>query len=334
MGAVQALDAEYAAWVATMASGHENDAAPSPPEIGTYDAFLSALPAMRQSNEAMIRSFLATVPAQSGIVQSSYTISSRDGASINVVRFGPAQTAETSKKLEPAIVFLHGGGMVFGSILDFAPRIAELAALSGVQIFAVEYRLAPEHPFPAATDDAFASLEWLASCAESLRVDANRIGLMGESSGGGLAAAVALMSRDRGFTPSIKKTILVYPMLDDRSITSWANSRETTLLGMCWKAYLGEDKAGKQDLDISPYAAPARARDLGDLPSTYLEVGELDDFRDECVEFAARLSAAGNACEFHVWPGVPHGFDAARDIAVTKQAMTGRLRAIKELVAL
>ncbi|KAL3443163.1 alpha/beta hydrolase fold-domain-containing protein [Aspergillus insuetus] len=181
---------------------------------------------------------------------------------------------------------------------------------------AVPYRLAPEHPFPTATEDLYAALKWLQSHVDELGVDPARIATMGHSAGGSLAAALGIMARDRGVEPPIAKQILLYPALDDRNtaarpaidpLTFWPSHWSI----VAWNAYLGADKVGKDD--VSPYAAPARVDNFKGLPKTYLDVGVLDILRDECISFAAGIAKEDIEVEVHVYPGMPHGFDLATE---------------------
>lgn len=318
---VPKLDPEYAQWVA----------ATFPPDVTPPP--MGSIPEMRPAMETMVRGIFARFPPQPNITQTSYTIQSYDGASIQVIHFAPPTTSPPPQHPQPAVLHFHGGGHCANSVDIFTASISELVATSGVHFFSVEYRLAPEHPFPAAIEDGYAALTWLSSQAASLGIDASRIGIMGESSGGGLAAGIALLARDRGVKPALKQSILIYPMLDDRSITQnpgWdPESRSIKFLTLCWEAYLGADKAGRPDADVSPYAAPARAENLKGLPKTYIEVGDLDEFLNECVGFAERLRGEGVEVEERVWPGVPHGFDGAREIGVTRRAIEGRVRVLK-----
>ena len=155
----------------------------------------------------------------------------------------------------------------------------------------VDYRVAPEHPHPTPVEDCYAALVWLADRAPTLGVDARRLAVIDDSAGGGLAAGICLMARGRG-GPAVAQQLLIYPMLDDRAVTpgpqllpflTW--TYEDNLTG--WGALLGDSAGGD---DVSPYAAPARASDLTGLPDTYIDVGDLDIFRDEDITFARRLS--------------------------------------------
>jgi acetyl esterase/lipase len=200
-------------------------------------------------------------------------------------------------------------------------------------MLAVEYRYAPEHPGLTPVEDSYVALRWLAEHSAELGVDAGRIAVMGDSAGGGIAAGLALLARDRS-GPAIAQQILIYPMLDDRTTTpdpqlvpfaGW--TYEDNLTG--WAALLGDDIGGP---DVSAYAAPARMTDAVGLPPVYLEVGELDIFRNEGIEFARRTAAAGVSTELHVRLGVPHGWDVvAPEANVTTRAMSDRVRRLKSL---
>jgi len=227
-----------------------------------------------------------------------------------------------------AVVYLHGGGMICGSLDIFDPIVRNTVSRSGVPMLAVEYRLAPEHPHPAPVEDCFAGLRWLVDQAGSLGVDASRVAVYGDSAGGGLAAGVALMARDRGI--ELARQILIYPMLDDRTVVderlvpflTWTYDDNET----GWRALLGNDYRTDR---VSPYAAPARAGDLAGLAPAYIEVGELDAFRDEDVDYARRLGLAGVSVELHVHPGVPHAFESlAPQVSVARRSAADRLRAL------
>ncbi|XXH02001.1 hypothetical protein Hte_008366 [Hypoxylon texense] len=298
--------------------------------------------AFRRFNDTFMRAVWARLPPQPSIVRTRHRCASYDGAEIDVVRFATAEQMKGGAGAQPAVLYLHGGAMVAMSVDVFAPQLANLAVESGVQIFGVEYRLAPEHPHPTPVEDCYAALAWLSTHAAELHVDPARLGLMGDSAGGGLAAGVALMARDRQLSPPVKKQILIYPMLDDRSAAALSRANPPSpledfatiplsIITMCWEAYVGTEKAGKADADVSQYAAPGRASDLRGLPSTYIDVGGLDLFRDECASFAAGLAAADVEVEFHLFPGLPHGFESAGNIGATKRAAEGRIRGMRDL---
>ena len=232
-----------------------------------------------------------------------------------------------------AVVHLHGGGMILSNIELYDGIVARYVSASDVPMLSVEYRYAPEYPGLTPVEDSFAALRWLSDHAAELGVDPGRIAVMGDSAGGGIAAGLALLAHDRG-GPSIAQQILIYPMLDDRTtvpdpelvpFAGW--TYEDNLTG--WSALLGAAVGGP---DVSLYAAPARATVVTDLPPVYIEVGELDIFRNECIEFARRTALAGVSTELHVHPEVPHGWDVvAPDADVTRRAMADRIRRLRSV---
>jgi acetyl esterase/lipase len=214
----------------------------------------------------------------------------------------------------PAIVSLHLGGYVVGSYENEDARHDSLCPKLGYLGVAVEYRLAPESPYPDALEDAYAALKWVHDNAEELGVDPSRIGILGASAGGGLAAALALYARDKGEV-AVGFQQLLYPMLDDRRTTPTSGwdvpiwSPASNEVG--WSSYLG-DLYGTSDVPI--YAAASRATDLSGLPPAFLCVGALDLFCDEVIDYAQRLNHAGVPVELHVYPGGPHAFDVFGDM--------------------
>ncbi|WP_329566110.1 alpha/beta hydrolase [Kitasatospora sp. NBC_01266] len=227
----------------------------------------------------------------------------------------------------PAVYHVHGGGMISGDQWEQADTLAEWVDLLGVVGVAVGYRLAPEHPHPAPVEDCYAGLEWLARNAAELDVDPTRLLIWGSSAGGGLAAATALLARDRG-GPALAHQILQCPMLDDRAQTPSSHEldregfwdRNSNRTG--WTSLLGPAAGGP---GVSPYGAPARAEDLRGLPSAFIDVGQVETFRDEALSYAARLSRAGVPVELHMWPGAWHGFAvAAPQAAVSQLAIAAR----------
>ncbi|WP_043631799.1 alpha/beta hydrolase [Nonomuraea candida] len=231
-----------------------------------------------------------------------------------------------------ALYWIHGGGMVIGTPeIDDATMVDYVERL-GVVVVSVDYRLAPEHPHPAPVEDCYAGLVWTAKNAAELGVDPGRLAVGGASAGGGLAAATVLLARDRG-GPEIVFQLLVCPMLDDRNITPSSHEfteavvwdRTANLFG--WTALLG-DRIGTDD--VPPYAAPARATDLSGLPPAFVDVGELEVFRDECADYALRLARAGVSTEFHLYPGAFHGFDMmVPDAGLSRRARQAREAALR-----
>jgi acetyl esterase/lipase len=225
---------------------------------------------------------------------------------VRVRRYRPADTDGPL----PALVYIHGGGFVVGSLDLYDADCRRIATEVGAVVFSVDYRLAPEHPFPAGLDDCYATLVWVAENAGQLGVDPDRIAVGGESAGGGLTAGVALLARDRG-GPSICLQFLGIPELDDRmetgSIRSLGVDTPITTLAngeISWDSYLGTGVRGTDG--VSPYAAPARATDLAGLPPAFVTAYEFDALRDEGIAYAQRLMAAGVSTELHVYPGAFH----------------------------
>ncbi|MDE2301251.1 MAG: alpha/beta hydrolase [Sphingomonadales bacterium] len=232
------------------------------------------------------------------------------------------------------IYHIHGGGYVGG-----APELNEfflrpMAEQLGCAIVSVAYRLAPEHPHPTPVEDCFAGLGWTVAAASALGIDRARIGVMGESAGGGLAAALALLTRDRG-GPALAFQLLTYPMLDDRSCTRADHGFAGEFIWTAhnnrfgWRALLGEEPGAP---GISPYAAPARAGDLAHLPPSWIATGALDLFAEENIDHARRLLAAGVPCELHLYPGAFHGFDILPVAEVSRRAAADRLAALERFL--
>lgn len=221
----------------------------------------------------------------------------------------------------PALLHIHGGGYILGTpdMSDAQNRL--LAKEIDCVVVSVDYRLAPDTPFPGPVEDCYAALKWLHASAAELGVDAGRIAIGGESAGGGLAAALGLLARDRGEVP-VAIQMLNFPMIDDRTgasadlnpyVGEFVWTPESNQFG--WASLLGRAPGGD---DVSPYAAPARAENLAGLPPTFIAVGALDLFLEENIEYARRLMRAGVPTELHVYPGAYHGFPWAVDARVTK----------------
>src|SRR5699024_5031563 len=210
----------------------------------------------------------------------------------------------------PGIYGIHGGGMILGDRAFGVDGLADDVLRFGAVAATVEYRLAPEHPAPAAAEDCYAGLRWFAAHARELGLDPGRIVAGGFSAGGGLAAAVALLARDRG-GPELAGQLLESPMLDDRNNTRaslqyrgrgpWDSGNNE----VAWDAALG---AARGTPAVSPYAAPARETDLSGLPPAFVTAGSAEVFRDEAVTYASGIWAAGGRAELHVYSGGYHGF--------------------------
>ncbi|MEV5876288.1 alpha/beta hydrolase [Streptomyces sp. NPDC052101] len=254
------------------------------------------------------------------------------GPDVTLVSARPAGSAGPL----PLLYYLHGGGMIMGNAWSVLPRLLrEWAGPLELAVVSVEYRLAPAAPYPAAVEDCYAGLRWVAAHAAELAVDAGRIVLGGKSAGGGLTAALALLTRDRGGPRPIGQ-LLLCPMLDDRNdtvsshqlagIDTWDRTSNAT----AWQALLG-DRYGAADLP--PYAAAARAAELSELPPAYIEVGSAETLRDEGVAYAQAIWRAGGQAELHVWPGAFHGFDTiAPRAALSQDARDARTRWLRRIL--
>ncbi|KAB8076600.1 alpha/beta hydrolase fold-domain-containing protein [Aspergillus leporis] len=284
----------------------------------------------RKANTGYYEISFALLPDTPDVEHTIHPFKSYDGQTISVHRFF-LKTPTSTTAGQSAILHTHGGGMFQFDVDLFKRALSYQVQRTGVQVFSVDYRLAPENPHPTPVEDCYAGLTWLYEHAEQFSVDKSRIATMGESAGGNLAAALALMARDRGLSPPLAKQILIYPMLDDRTtvpnpalepLALW--NTEDNVTG--WTAYLGK---GFGTDNVSPYAAPARVSSVEGLPATYIDVGELDIFRDEDLAYAARVAAANISLEVHVYPGLPHAFEIyASEAEVSKRAFENRFKAI------
>lgn len=228
-----------------------------------------------------------------------------------------------------ALLWLHGGGLIVGRPAMDDARCIPWSRDLGLVVVSADYRLAPEHPFPAALDDAHGAWSWLIEAAAGLGIDPARVAVGGASAGGGLAACLTQRLRDEGGPPPAAQ-LLVYPMLDDRTAARRELDAERHLVWpnrsnrVGWAAYLGQEPGA----DVVPdHAVAARGDDLADLPPAWVGVGTLDLFREECSAYAARLSAAGVPVELHEVPGAPHGFDALAPGVPLSRAFEDRQRA-------
>ena len=219
-------------------------------------------------------------------------------------------TTSNSNSSLPCVYYIHGGGMISGHNRFHIHFLLDWILEFKIVVVSIEYRLAPEHPHPAPSEDCYAGLVWISTHAEELGINLSHLTIVGPSAGAGLAAAVTLMARDRK-GPALQGQVLLCPMLDDRNemfstyqfenTTLW--NRQANLTG--WTALLG-DRRGTPE--VSPYAAPSRAEDCSNLPPTFIDVSSTELFRDEAINYAQRIWHAGGIAELHVWPGGFHGF--------------------------
>ena len=274
---------------------------------------------------SLIRMMTAELPPIDNIVIEDRNIAAPDALLELVVRIYKPTGVSGSL---PGIFFIHGGGMIMGSIETENHKAAMLCETIQSIVVSVEYRLAPENPHPAPVQDCYQALVWMTKNATELGFDTDRLAIVGGSAGGGLAIGTALMARDQEF-PKLSFQMANYPMIDDRNETP--SSKEITDVGIwdrkanieAWNWYLGGKNADE-------YAAPARAIDLSGLPPTFIDVGELDLFRDEDIEFAKRLLQAGVTTELHVYPGAYHASESfAPEAELSKQIWTKRIEALK-----
>jgi acetyl esterase/lipase len=312
------LDPEVATALAPMSAAMADTVPPSVGDVESRRPLIEAVMAQTAEAQPMptdvkVIDFYAPLPEGSELLLRWYA---KDGATAG-----------------PASLYLHGGGMIAGSVTLYDGPISRYVSNSGVSMLSVDYRLAPEHPYPTPVEDCYTGLKWLAEHAGELGVDPARIAVMGDSAGGGLAAGVALLARDRG-GPALARQILIFAMLDDRNsipdpeiapFAVWSYDDNVT----AWRALLGEAVGGP---NVSPYAAPARATDLSGLPPCYLEVGQLDIFRDEDLAYAEHLSRDGVTVEFHLRPGVPHEFETvAFDTDIARRSVADRIRVLRTI---
>ena len=263
---------------------------------------IDSLPEARTASQEM----MAAIPRSEAIARTDYIAPGPIGAPDVPIRVHhPAGVIGSL----PCVYSMHGGGYVLGSYDMDDHFFGWLCSRMNVVGVSVDYRLAPDTPFPGPLQDCYAGLRWVVANADQIGVDPNHIGIAGTSAGGGLAAALALLSRDRSEL-NIAFQLLIYPMLDDRAMTESSNWDvpiwDSTRNRFGWSSYLG-DLHGTDD--VPSYAAPARASNLEGLPPASIWVGSSDLFCDEDILYAQRLIDAGVSTELHVYPEAPHGFD-------------------------
>lgn len=310
---------------------------------------------MRYSFDPQFRDFVATLPTvdfsrldearmffgqmtesikaavdTSGVDFAEHFIPGPDGApQVRVLVYVPKSKTGTT----PALLHIHSGGFVLGSVEMIHGESVRLAVALGITVVAVAYRLAPEHPFPAGIEDCYSALSWMAQESTTLGIDAARIGVLGQSAGGGLSAALALLSRDRP-GPKLCFQYLGIPELDDRLQTpSMQEFVDTPFWDRpsaewSWKYYLGDTAPGSDS--VSPYAAPARMKDLSGLPPAYLSAQQFDPLRDEGILYALRMLQAGVAVELHSFPGTFHGSLVLPGADVSQREMAEMIAVLKK----
>jgi acetyl esterase/lipase len=250
-----------------------------------------------------------------------------DAPDVPVRVYAPADRAAAV----PGLLYIHGGGFVMGDLDTFDAHLLRVVDELGIVIVSVDYRLAPEHPFPAPVEDCYAALNWVAAKADELGIDPARLGVAGESAGGGLAAAVALLARDRG-GPALCFQYLGIPELDDRLDTPSMRAYTDTPVWnrpnavYSWTSYLGAEPGGD---GVSPYAAPSRAGDLTGLPPAFVTTCQFDPLRDEGIDYARRLAHAGVQAELRHYPGTFHGSGLVETAEVSRRMFADELDALR-----
>lgn len=275
--------------------------------------------------DGLLAAQMADVPPNDRVVTEDRLVPGPAGAPDVPIRiYRPVQAMGVQL---PAIFYIHGGGMILGGIEANELTCAMLCEQANAVVVSTGYRKAPEDPFPAQLDDCYATFCWMASHAPALEIDADRVAIFGGSAGGNLAISTTMRARDEG-GPSVAFLMAPYPMIDDRHETP--SSREITEVGIwdregnieAWSWFLGDQEA-------TAYSAPSRATNLAGLPPTFIDVGDMDLFRDEDITFAQRLLQAGVPTELHVYPGAYHASEVFAPEADLSQRIWGaRLRAL------
>ena len=309
------------------------------PELAAFLDLIPSTPLTAESlatNRARTAAMLASlsVPDYPNLtVRERYVPGPSGAPDVRIFLYQPTLTPQSTAGL----LWLHGGGYVGGNVDLEDVRARAMAAELGCVMVSVDYRLAPETPFPGSVEDCYAALRWLHANAGALGVDTGRLAVGGGSAGGGLAAALALLARDRAEIPLVFQ-VLIAPMLDDRTVTierphpytgEFVWTRESNRFG--WTALLGQEPGSD---GISPYAAAARAEHLAHLPPAFIAVGALDLFLEENMAYARRLIHAGVPTELHVYPGAYHGFQLVPSAWMTQAAARDQISAIRRALKL
>ncbi|GAA0947507.1 alpha/beta hydrolase [Pseudonocardia zijingensis] len=295
----------------------------------------AALPRVDRTDVAEARRIAASrVPPRpagdTGVTVEHHTCRGADDHAV------PLRVYRPDRRTAGGVVFhVHGGGFILGDLETSHLRNLEIAREVGATVVSVGYRLAPEWPFPVPLEDVYGGLVWIHEHARELGIDPSLVVLHGVSAGGALATASVLLARDRN-GPPVRFLFLASPVLDDRLTTeSGMRFTDTPALTrrdveVCWSAYLGLVERGADD--VSAYAAPARSTDLAGLPPAYISVAEFDPLRDEAIDFARSLLAAGVGVEVHLFPGTYHGSSAVRGAAVSERQLAEEIAVLRGVV--
>lgn len=285
--------------------------------LPNFEFSSEVIPVMRARMADMLTSM--TIPDSPEVGTQEHKIASDKGLEVSVFVHTPRRPSLAPR---PAVLHMHGGGYVIASAKMFIAANQQMALNADCVVASVDYRLAPETTHPGPIDDCYAALKWLHDNSKTLHIDPTRIAVTGESAGGGLAAALALLARDRGEVHIVHQH-LISPMLDDRTCVRDTNPYAGEFVWtpgsnrFGWSSLLG---CAPGSDGISSYAAAARAADLIGLPTTFIAVGALDLFAEENMEYARRLMRAGVSTELHVYPGAYHGFEFVAEAPVTQRA--------------
>jgi acetyl esterase/lipase len=293
------------------------------PLSGLLEAFggnfnIRDIPATRKQVAGMIAAVKAEAPPIEGVDAEDRRVPGHEGDPEVLIRIYRPTEAVTSL---PAVLWFHGGGFVLGDIELDDLMCRQLAKDVQSVVVGVEYRLAPENPYPAALHDAYAALRWVAQHAGEIGVDPAHLAVAGASAGANIAAGLTLLARDEGQV-HVSFQLLIYPTIDDNTVVQADENKPDALFWtrenhlLSWTAYLGE-RLGQPNLPA--YAAPIRAADLNGLPPTYMAVGDIDLLLEEDLEYARRLIASHVPTELHVYPGAFHAFDAFAPMAPVSQ---------------
>ena len=282
-----------------------------------FEFTVATLPAIRERQIALQAGMPDLAELYPGVTRTEHSIPGLDGdPDVGILLYEPAEHGTSA----PAMVWIHGGGFIIGSAANDDLVCRRIAAQTGAVVASVDYRLAPETPAPGSVHDCYAALGWVHQNAESFGVDTARVAIGGASAGGGLAACLAILARDRGEYP-ISFQLLIYPMLDDRTgstvdpgpyVGEFVWTPASNRFG--WASLLGHEPGGEE---VSPYASAAHVTSVEGLPPTFISVGALDLFAEEDIEYARQLLRAGIPTELHVYPGGYHGFNMAPDAGIT-----------------
>jgi acetyl esterase/lipase len=296
---------------------------------------LSDIPTARKTMAEMASQLAA--PDRTGVDVTDRHVPGPDGAPQVQLRIYRSQDSVETGENRPLVYNIHGGGFVIGDLDMEDEACLYLVRELGAVVVSVDYRLAPEHPFPAGLEDCYAGLRWAVAHAGELGVDPAHVAVRGYSAGGGLSAALALLARDRG-GPAIAFQYLGVPEVDDRLGTpSMGAFTDTPLWNrpaaeVSWDAYLGSGVRGTDA--VSPYAAPARATDLSGLPPAYVSAMHFDPLRDEGVVYAQSLLAAGVPVELHLFPGTFHGSRLVRHALISQREAAEEIEVLRRALRL